>query len=180
MNLGMSYAQLHERSPAEERWAPCVSRQLPLTFPDWTRYGCARRHRTGARSPATGGGVVTLRAGGPAFTCGSCGAWRGPTGYATGPQEGVFCRSRWSGKGTRALMDAPSSSSERGQVAPAASGMPAPAAPSSGTQRQVKAAWRSAWVWGNSGMRVVGVSPTRAAPEIDAAFRAEPSPAPGR
>ena len=72
-------------------------------------------------------------------------------------------------------MDVPPSSSEREQVVPVASGMPASAAPSSGVHRQVKVAWRSPWVSANSGMRGAGVWPTRAAPEIDAAFRAETS-----
>ena len=144
----------------------CVSRQLPLAFLDWTRYDCARRRWAGGR--------VTLRAGSPDSTCGSRGAWRGPMGYATGSPARASWRSRWSGKGTRALMDLPPSSSEREQVVPVASGMPASAAPSSGMHRLVKVAWRSRWVSANSGMPVVSVS-TRAAPEVDAAFRAETS-----
>ena len=142
-------------------------------FLDRTRCGCARCHRTGARSLAAGGGRVTLRAGRPASACGSCGAWRGPLGYATGPPAGVCWRSRWSGRGTRALIDVPSSSCEQQRVVAAASGTPAPAAPSSGTQRQLRAAWRSARVWANPAMRVVGVSPTGAVPGIDATFWAE-------
>ena len=95
-------------------------------------------------------------------------------GYAAGSPARVSWRSRWSGKGTRASMDLPPSSSEREQVVPVASGMPASAAPSSGMHRLVKVAWRSRWVSANSGMPVVSVS-TRAAPEVDAAFRAETS-----
>ena len=119
-------------------------RAFPGSFrsPSWIGLGAIAPGigRSGARSPATGGGQVTPRAGSPASTCGSCGAWHGPMGYATGSPAGVSWWSRWSVKRTRALMDVPSSSSEREQVVPVASGMPASAAPSSGMYRQVRVA----------------------------------------